>query len=121
MVWRRSIRFAHADLDHFFSLSLDMRAVVGPDTCFKRVNPAFGDALGAPVAELLLRRAGHQTLAAANGAQAIRMLRESEHTIQLVLLDLVTPGLRGPETWEQMRRPYPHVDDQAALQADGPG
>ncbi len=45
-------RREHADRDRFFSLSLDMLVVITPDGRLKRVNPAFGEALGFRVAEL---------------------------------------------------------------------
>ncbi len=61
------------------------------------------------VAELLLRRAGYRTLVVANGAQAIRVLREADHPIHLVLLDLVMPELSGPETWERMQSLRPDL------------
>ncbi len=46
-------RRAHADRDRFFSLSLDLLAVMTPEGLFKRANPAFGETLGCPVAELI--------------------------------------------------------------------
>jgi PAS domain S-box-containing protein len=42
-----------ADRDRFFSLSLDMLMVGAPDGRLKRVNPAFGEALGYEVSELV--------------------------------------------------------------------
>ncbi len=40
------IRREHADRDRFFSLSLDMLVVVTGEGRLKRMNPAFGEALG---------------------------------------------------------------------------
>ena len=51
----------------------------------------------------ILERAGYRTIAAADGVEAIRLLREQPEPVHLVLLDVVMPGLGGPETWEQMR------------------
>ncbi len=51
----------------------------------------------------ILQRAGYRTIAAANGAEAVRLLRERAGPVHLVLLDLVMPELGGPETWEHMR------------------
>jgi PAS domain S-box-containing protein len=46
-------RREYADRDRFFSLSLDMLLVTTPDGRLKRVNPAFGEALGYGVSELV--------------------------------------------------------------------
>ncbi|HKO48593.1 MAG TPA: PAS domain-containing protein [Polyangiaceae bacterium] len=50
----------------------------------------------------ILQRAGYRTIAAANGLDAIALLRDGTEPVHLVLLDVVMPGLGGPETWEQM-------------------
>ncbi|HWO10708.1 MAG TPA: ATP-binding protein [Polyangiaceae bacterium] len=55
------------------------------------------------VAVQILQRAGYRTIAAANGVEAVRLLRELEEPVHLALLDVVMPELGGPETWEQMR------------------
>jgi two-component system, cell cycle sensor histidine kinase and response regulator CckA len=55
------------------------------------------------VAVQILQRAGYRTISAANGAEAVRLLRQSEEPIHLALLDVVMPELGGPETWEQMQ------------------
>jgi len=51
----------------------------------------------------ILDRAGYRTITAANGLEAIGVLREQERPVHLVLLDVVMPELGGPETWERMR------------------
>jgi PAS domain S-box-containing protein len=51
----------------------------------------------------ILERAGYRTIAASNGIEAVRLLRERDEPIHLVLLDLVMPELGGPETWEQLQ------------------
>jgi len=51
----------------------------------------------------ILQRAGYHTIAAANGIDAIALLRGASVPVHLVLLDVVMPGLGGPETWEQLR------------------
>jgi CheY-like chemotaxis protein len=52
----------------------------------------------------ILERAGYRTLAAENGLEAIRLLREHEGRVHLVFLDVVMPELGGPETWERMQK-----------------
>ena len=51
----------------------------------------------------ILQRAGYRTIAAANGIDAIARLRDETGPVDLALLDVVMPGLGGPETWEQLR------------------
>jgi two-component system cell cycle sensor histidine kinase/response regulator CckA len=51
----------------------------------------------------ILQQAGYRVIAVANGLEAIRLLREREEPVQLILLDLVMPQLSGPEAWEQLR------------------
>lgn len=51
----------------------------------------------------ILERAGYRTIAATNGIDAIALLRDATMPVHLVLLDVVMPGLGGPETWEQLR------------------
>jgi CheY-like chemotaxis protein len=55
----------------------------------------------------ILQRAGYRTIAAADGREAIRLLREHAEPVHLVLLDVVMPELGGPETWELMRSSNP--------------
>lgn len=57
----------------------------------------------------ILQRAGYRTIAVANGADAVHVLRDTKEPIQLALLDLVMPDLGGPETWEQLRRLRPEL------------
>jgi PAS domain S-box-containing protein len=57
----------------------------------------------------LLQRAGYRTIVAADGLEAIRVLREQREPVHLVLLDVVMPDLGGPETWEQLRRLRPDL------------
>jgi two-component system cell cycle sensor histidine kinase/response regulator CckA len=54
------------------------------------------------VAGRTLKRAGHQVLSAASGEEALNLAREHGGRIELVLLDLVMPGLTGPETLAQL-------------------
>jgi PAS domain S-box-containing protein len=57
--------------------------------------------------EQILQRAGYRTIAATTGLDAIARLRDGTEPVHLVLLDVVMPGLGGPETWEQLRHLRP--------------
>ena len=56
-----------------------------------------------------LESAGYKMLAAANGREAIELLREHIDVVDLVVLDVVMPELGGPETWEHMRTLRPDL------------
>ena len=51
----------------------------------------------------MLRRAGYRTIAVRDGLSAIDALRERADPVHLVMLDVVMPGLGGPETWERIQ------------------
>jgi two-component system cell cycle sensor histidine kinase/response regulator CckA len=61
------------------------------------------------VAGRSLKRAGHEVLAAASGEEALELARERGNRIDLVLLDLVMPGLSGPETLVQLEVLVPGI------------
>ena len=53
----------------------------------------------------LLRKEGYETVSARSGEQALTLLREGD--IDLVLLDLMLPGMSGQEVLHQIRREDP--------------
>ena len=55
----------------------------------------------------ILRRAGHETLFAANGRAALRLCRKSD--IDLVVTDIVMPELNGLELLESLLEADPWV------------
>jgi PAS domain S-box-containing protein len=55
----------------------------------------------------MLQRAGYRVVTASNGLEAVRLLRELSQPVHLALLDVVMPGLGGPEAWEQIRNLRP--------------
>ena len=57
----------------------------------------------------ILEGAGYRTLAASNGLEAIRILREHAHAVALVILDVVMPELGGPDAWERIRAIRPDL------------
>jgi PAS domain S-box-containing protein len=56
---------------------------------------------------LLLEQYGYTVLEATDGADAVRVFRENETRVQLVLCDLLMPRLNGKEACEEIRRIRP--------------
>ena len=61
------------------------------------------------LAAKMLGRLGRQVLTAADGREAVEILRERENEIRLVLLDLTMPGITGWETLAGLRALRPDI------------
>jgi CheY-like chemotaxis protein len=61
------------------------------------------------VSHKLLEKLGYQVMEAANGEQALQIYAEQGQDIDLVLLDLIMPGLNGLQTLERLRKLDPGV------------
>jgi CheY-like chemotaxis protein len=57
--------------------------------------------------DLVLTRAGYRVLAAPEGREAIRLCKDGAEPIELALLDVVMPGVDGPQLYERLREMYP--------------
>ncbi|MHB8870464.1 MAG: hybrid sensor histidine kinase/response regulator [Thermoleophilia bacterium] len=57
----------------------------------------------------VLRRAGYEVLTAIDGEQALHLGLEHEGHLDLLLSDLVMPGLRGEELWLRLREERPDL------------
>jgi hypothetical protein len=68
------------------------------------------------VARRILAESGYAVLSAPDGSEALRICREHEGPIDLLLTDVVMPGLSGPELVEQARLLRP---DMRALYVSG--
>lgn len=51
----------------------------------------------------LLARLGYQVMAASGGAEAVEIFRANREAIQLVILDMVMPGMSGSETFDRLK------------------
>jgi CheY-like chemotaxis protein len=58
---------------------------------------------------LLLEQHGYTVLEAVDGADAVRVFQENRDRVQLVICDLVMPGLNGREAFEAIRKIRPAV------------
>ena len=61
------------------------------------------------VARILLEECGYTVLAASDGDEGLRVFRENEARIQLVLTDLIMPKKSGREAFDEMNRIRPGV------------
>ncbi|MBN1106251.1 MAG: PAS domain S-box protein [Deltaproteobacteria bacterium] len=57
----------------------------------------------------MLEKLGYQVVVANSGMEAVRLYRKNGVGIDLVILDVVMPGMGGGETYEQLRRINPAV------------
>jgi two-component system cell cycle sensor histidine kinase/response regulator CckA len=61
------------------------------------------------VVRRLLQRYGYVVLEAESGAAALRLLRDAAVPIDLVLTDVVMPGMSGVEFVQQMKTEFPAI------------
>jgi PAS domain S-box-containing protein len=61
------------------------------------------------VAEIMLERRGYKVLSSDSGMAAIKLMKEFDGSIDLVLSDVVMPGSSGPETMRQIRAMQPDI------------
>jgi DNA-binding response OmpR family regulator len=57
----------------------------------------------------ILEALGHQVLTAGGGQEAFALFRRLHHEIDLVILDLIMPGMNGKETFIRMREIDKHA------------
>jgi CheY-like chemotaxis protein len=61
------------------------------------------------VAGRILQQLGYQVLAAENGLQALELYRRDRNRIDLVILDMLMPGMGGAETFQKLKEFDPGV------------
>ncbi len=59
------------------------------------------------VGQALLKELGYHVLIAEGGKQALDIIKAGKNTIDLVILDLIMPGMDGGTTFEALRAEYP--------------
>lgn len=61
------------------------------------------------IAKRLLEFAGYRVLCASNGKEALALFEESRERIDLMMTDVVMPGMNGRELMEQLRSTHPDL------------
>jgi nitrogen-specific signal transduction histidine kinase/ActR/RegA family two-component response regulator len=61
------------------------------------------------VGRMMLLKIGYQVMVAASGQQALAVYREKGAEIDLVILDMIMPGMSGSDTFDQLRQLDPDV------------
>ena len=59
--------------------------------------------------ETVLTRSGHKVIAASNGEKALDKIQKSASPPDLILTDVVMPGLSGPMVAEQLQEQFPKI------------
>jgi CheY-like chemotaxis protein len=57
----------------------------------------------------MIKNMGYRTLAAGSGEEAVALFRHHSDQIDLVILDLIMPGISGSETFDRIRKIKPGV------------
>ncbi|MBW1724369.1 MAG: response regulator, partial [Deltaproteobacteria bacterium] len=67
------------------------------------------EALVIDVGVQLLGKLGYTVIEAKSGRDAIRIFKEQNHTIDMLILDMVMPNMGGGEVFDQIKRIDPKV------------
>lgn len=59
--------------------------------------------------ERMLRVIGHDVIAAKDGAEAVELFTDNQHTVDFAVLDVVMPHLTGPRVYEHIRALSPSL------------
>ena len=59
--------------------------------------------------DLVLTRAGYRVLAALEANEAIRLCKDGAEPVELALLDVVMPGIDGPQLYARLCEMYPRL------------
>lgn len=81
----------------------DRLATAPPATAQGTILVVDDDELARSTASRILQRHGYTVIEASRGEEGLEILRKGERPVDLVLLDLIMPGLTGRQTLEQLR------------------
>jgi CheY-like chemotaxis protein len=57
----------------------------------------------------MLKRLGYKVLSAQSGQEALEIFMHQKEAIDLVILDMIMPGMSGSETYNQLKKIFPDV------------
>lgn len=86
-----------------------LKTVVIPKTGKETVLVIDDEAFVLEVTKGLLESLGYQVLTASSGEEAVDIFRSRCPEIDLVILDMIMPGLSGEETFERLKEIEPHI------------
>ena len=61
------------------------------------------------VGKAMLKKLGYNVITSGSGQEAIEMLTEHGEAIDLVILDMIMPGMDGGETFDRIREIQPEI------------
>lgn len=61
------------------------------------------------IGEQVLEKLGYEVLSATSGIEALKLYEKNQDKIDMVLLDMVMPGMGGGETYDRMREINSHI------------
>jgi two-component system, cell cycle sensor histidine kinase and response regulator CckA len=87
----------------------DIRSMAEASRSLETILLVDDDPVVRAVASRLLRRSDYSVLEASGGMEALRILREQDQAIHLMLTDILMPDLNGWELSELVRAEFPAV------------
>lgn len=81
------------------------RIIRGPET----VLLVDDESMIIEVGQEILRALGYEVLSARSGEEAVRIYREKKETIDVIVLDMIMPGMGGGETFDRLKEIDPGV------------
>ncbi len=101
--------FPEAERDHDDAASTTQDPNLTPDLGGETILVVDDQTEVRELVRRILAPAGYTVLCAASGDQALAMARDHDDAIDLLLTDIVMPGIEGPELAERLREMYGRV------------
>ncbi|MBN1591969.1 MAG: PAS domain S-box protein [Candidatus Coatesbacteria bacterium] len=85
------------------------RSTIGPLGGNERILLVDDEAVVRKSASRTLRRLGYQVEVVSSGEEALKFYSEHQGEVDLVIIDMIMPGMGGPECFEALKGIYPEV------------